>query len=95
MWAPSSSYWTAPSYWGPGSTTYWDGRWPFKPTHVDPARSCIHNSSREGVLFLERDCAAFPVGQRCCAGHREVTSCYGNVEGGMSVGALHCLQRDD
>jgi hypothetical protein len=50
--------------------------------------------TREGVLFLERDCAGFPVGPRCCAGQKEVVYCNGNVKGGMSVGALQCLQRE-
>ena len=62
--------------------------------HVDPVRSYIDGGSREGVLFLERDCAGFPVGPRCCAGQQEVVFCNANVKDGMSVGALQCLARE-
>ena len=101
-WSAPTPYWsvpTTPSYWpttGWDGGRPWDGRWPYPIGPVDPVKSCIESGrTREGVLFLERDCAGFPVGPRCCADQKEVVYCNGNVAGGMSVGALQCLQRDD
>lgn len=102
-WSVPSPYWNAPPpYWnaptwntGWDGGRPWDGRWPYPIGPVDPVKSCIESGrTREGVLFLERDCAGFPVGPRCCADQKEVVYCNGNVHGGMSVGALQCLQRD-
>ena len=97
-WAPptwgTSPNWGVPTWGPPLGPPTWDYRWPY-PARVDAERSCLPGGTREGVLFLERDCAGFPVGPRCCAGQKEVVYCNGNVEGGMSVGALQCLAKDD
>lgn len=70
--------------------------WPFVPvvSASTPTGCLADGQSRQGVLFLESNCAGFPTGARCCNDQHEVAFCQGNVEGGMSVGTLHCLPKD-
>lgn len=57
--------------------------------------SCMADGEARQVLFLEKNCGAFPTGPTCCPGQQGVTFCQGNVEGGMSVGMLQCLPKED
>ena len=60
-----------------------------------PDNSCMADGEARQVLFLEKNCGAFPTGPTCCPGQQGVTFCQGNVEGGMSVGTLQCLPKED
>ena len=87
-----------PGYGYPGYTGY-PGPGYFGYTGIGPgfstSDSCLENGQARQVLFLEKNCAAFPTGPICCPGQRDVVYCQGNVEGGLSVGTLQCLPKDD
>ena len=96
LYPPRAAWGSHPAYPWLAPPLYPSPYAPWGPPAGDGAAGdgCLgRGETRHSVLFLDRHCNV-PTGPRCCAGQKEVAYCHGNIEGGMSVGALQCLPRD-
>ena len=51
---------------------------------------CLKDGQSRGVVFLDQNCAGFPLGETCCNRSDAHVTCHHNIGGGMSVGTLEC-----
>ena len=92
---PPYGYGYGYGYGYPGYPGYHPGYPGYAGGGFSTSDTCLEDGQARQVLFLEKNCAGFPTGPICCPGQRDVVYCQGNVEGGLSVGTLQCLPKDD